>query len=128
MAAERRGVGVPDGALCGLLVWIQMGCSRSKADVCAQPPVSGGEPAGPERVLIRISNKVDVTQADVERLLRSMPVERRRYAAHDAVWTVLNNKTFLLYIQEHPDLVTEQDVRKKSRPTSSLPKSSPPRT
>ncbi len=107
-------------ALCGLLAWVQMGCSGSRADVPAsaasQPAAS--QPAS-ERVLIRIIKKADptrkaeVTQADVEKILRNEPLERRRTAARDALFTILNNKTFLFYIQEHPELVTEQDLEKE---------------
>ncbi|NLE60665.1 MAG: hypothetical protein GX616_20155 [Planctomycetes bacterium] len=97
--------------LSALLIWPQMSCSEQAGGVEKAPTTAPAtsQPAS-ERILVRIGDKAVVTQADVEKLLRSMPPEKRRAAAHKALGTVLSNKIFAVYLDEHPDLVTQEDI------------------
>ncbi len=107
---------VPNGKLTAfllsaLLIWPQMSCSEQAGGVEKAPTTApaASQPAS-ERILLRIGDKAVVTQADVEKLLRSMPPEKRRAAAHKALGTVLSNRIFAVYLDEHPDLVTQEDI------------------
>lgn len=107
---------VPNGKLTAfllsaLLIWPQMSCSEQAGGVEKTPTTApaASQPAS-ERILVRIGDKAVVTQADVERLLRSMPPEKRRAAAHKALGTVLGNRIFAVYLDEHPDLITQEDI------------------
>ncbi len=98
-------------ALSALLMWPPIGCSEQTGGV-ENPPVTTAPASQPasERVLIRIGDKAVVTQADVEEILRTTPPERRRGSAYKALGTALTNKLFLVYLDEHPDLVTQEDI------------------
>ncbi|MGQ9651892.1 MAG: peptidylprolyl isomerase [Phycisphaerae bacterium] len=107
---------VPNGklmafALSALLIWPSTGCSEQAGGV--EKPAATTAPASQpasERVLIRIGDKAVVTQADVEEILRETPPERRRSSAYKALGLALTNKLFLIYLDEHPDLVTQEDI------------------
>lgn len=93
---------------------MQAACSGSKGTADQEPSSrpAASRPSA-ERILLRIGDRAVVTQAEVEKLLYMKPPAQRGAAAYEALSIVLGNKLFLLYLQDHPDLVTDEDVEKE---------------
>ncbi|MDM8007608.1 MAG: peptidylprolyl isomerase [Phycisphaerae bacterium] len=107
---------VPSGklmafVLSALLIWPATGCSKPAEGLAKESTTkTAASQRASERILVRIGDKAVVTQADVERLLRTMPPEKRRVAAQKALGTVLSNTVFSVYLDEHPELITQEDI------------------
>ncbi len=108
--------------LCGgvLLMWVAARAEVAEKAEDPPPPASspatapGGaaatQPAS-EIVLVRIGDKAVVTQAEFDRELRAIPPERLHLAmVRNIVARMAEKKLFLLYIENHPDLVTDEDL------------------
>lgn len=100
-------------AALGLLFSSQTGCGKAKAAVSKEPAGPSASQPASERILVRLGDKAVITQAHVENILRNMPPEKRQGSANNALMTLLSQKTFALYVQDHPDLVTPEDLEKE---------------
>jgi hypothetical protein len=102
---------------CGVSMAVigQLGCAgggRNVAKAGTASPAAASEPSS-QRVLLKLGDKETVKQGEVERFLCTLPPEQRRAAFPQVLSNVLNGKMVLLYLQDHPDLVTPEDLDKE---------------
>ncbi len=90
-------------------LWLVMGKAASAEVAAASAPAS--QPAE-EMVLVRIGDRITITQADFEHVVGSNPAAGDRM--RDAVLLgMVEDRLLLLYAQDHPELVSPADVDAK---------------
>jgi parvulin-like peptidyl-prolyl isomerase len=78
----------------------------------AEPRSAASQPSS-ERVLMKLGDKATVTQADVEVFLRNSAPANRPALFSSALRNAINDKMMLLYLADHPDVVTQADLDKE---------------
>jgi len=93
----------------------QQSTSPTKMSPSSQPSTSTAPATQPaqKKVLIRFGDAEVITQADFEFAMRNTPIDKYEMFRELKINELVLEKMFALYVKDHPELVSEEEIQKE---------------